>query len=93
MIVAGLFTLAGEMNASNAWNPRQRGMTNKAGVEFSIQRKGLYLGFQDFGGCIALGKVQLSSNFCPCQITGGVNYNRTFPHPLGVQQKYMANVS
>lgn len=81
MILGGKFKLAGEMNASNVWNPGQKRITNKANVEFAIQSKGLYLGFQDVGGCIALGKVQLTLSFCPEQITGGVNYNRT-PSPI-----------
>ena len=50
MILGGKFKLAGEMNASNVWNPGQKRITNKAHVEFAIQSKGLYLGFQDVGG-------------------------------------------
>jgi len=82
-IAAGQFTLAGEMNASNVWNPGYKRITNKASLEFGIQKRGLYLGFQDVGGCIALGKVQLSSNFCPGKISGGVSYNRTPSPPTG----------
>ena len=83
MIVAGQFTLAGEMNASDVWKQGYKRITNKASLEFGTQSRGLYLGFQDVGGCIALGKVQLSSNFCPGKITGGVSYNRTPSPPTG----------
>ena len=93
MIEAEQFTLAGEVKASNVWNPSQRRITNKASVEFGIQSKGLYLGFQDVGGCIALGKVQLSSRFCPGQITGGVNYNRTPSPPTGSSTKVYGKCS
>lgn len=82
-ILAGHFTLAGKINAYNVWNSGQPRISNKASVQFSVQSKGLYLGFQDIGGCIALGKVQLSANFCPAQISGGVNYNRTSSPPDG----------
>ena len=93
MIVAGKFTLAGEINANNVWNSSQRRITNKASLEFGIQSKGLYLAFQDVGGCIALGKVQLSSNFCPGQITGGVSYNRTPSPPTGNSTKVYGKCS
>jgi len=93
MIVAEQFTLAGEMNANNVWNLGQRRITNKASLEFGIQSKGLYLGFQDVGGCIALGKVQLSSNFCPGQITEGVSYNRTPSPPTGNSTKVYGTCS
>ena len=93
MIVAGLFTLAGEMNAHSVWNQDQSRITNKASLEFGIQSKGLYLGFQDVGGCIAVGKVQLSSNFCPGQITGGVSYNRTPSPPTGNSTKVYGKCS
>ena len=79
-ILAGHFTLAGTITPLHVWNSGQARITNKAGVRFTVQSKGLYLGFQDTGGCIALGKVQLISNFCPGQISGGASYNRT-PSP------------
>ena len=82
-IQAGHFMLAGKINAYNVWSSGQRRITNKASVEFSVQSKGLYLGLQDVGGCIALGKVQLSSNFCPGRISEGVSYNRTPSPPTG----------
>ena len=93
MIEIGQFTLAGEVNASNVWNSGQRRITNRASLEFGTQSKGLYLGFQDVGGCIALGKVQLSSNFCPGQMYGGVSYNRTPSPPSGNSTKVYGKCS
>lgn len=93
IIETGQFTLAGEVNASNVWNSGQRRLTNRASLEFGIQSKGLYLGFQDVGGCIALGKVQLSSNFCPGQMYGGVGYNRTPSPPSGNSTKVYGKCS
>lgn len=92
-ILGGQFTLAGKIDAYNVWNSGQRRITNKASVEFNIQSKGLYLGFQDVGGCIALGKVQLSSNFCPGQISGGVSYNRISSPPTGNSTKVYGKCS
>lgn len=95
MIQSGHFILAGKINAQNVWNPGQQRITNKENLEFRVQNKGLYLGFQDVGGCIALGKVQLSSNFCPSRIHEGVSYNRTPSPPTGnslkVYGKCLAN--
>lgn len=82
-ILAGQFTLAGQIKAQHVWSPGQARIYNNATVQFSVQRKGLYLGFQDNGGCIALGKVRVSYNYCPAQTFGGVSYDRTSSPPTG----------
>ena len=76
-ILGGHFTLAEQITAQHMWSPGQARIYNNATVQFTVQRKGLYLGFQDTGGCIALGKVRVSYNFCPARTFGGVNYART----------------
>ena len=76
-ILAGHFTFAATIAPIHVWNSAQARITNKAAVGLTVQSKGLYLGFRDIGGCIALGKVQVVSNFCPGKIIGGASYNRT----------------
>lgn len=76
-ILAGHFTLIGEIKAQRVWSSGHARIKNNATVQFSVQRRGLYLGFQDTGGCISLGKVRVSYNFCPAQIIAGVRYTRT----------------
>lgn len=76
-ILAGHFTLIGEIKAQRVWSSGHARIKNNATVQFSVQRRGLYLGFQDTGGCISLGKVRVSYNFCPAQIIVGVRYART----------------
>lgn len=79
-ILAGHFTFAVTIAPSHVWNSAQARITNKAAVRLTVQSKGLYLGFRDIGGCIALGKVKVVTNFCPGKIIGGASYNRT-PSP------------
>ena len=82
-ILSGSFTLAGQIKARHVWSSGQARTYNNVTVQFSVQRKGLYLGFQDIGGCIALAKVRVSYNFCPAQIIRGVSYVQTSSPPTG----------
>lgn len=90
-ILAGHFTFAATIAPIHVWNSAQARITNKAAVGLTVQSKGLYLGFRDIGGCIALGKVQVISNFCPGKIIGGASYNRTPSPPNGHAVKVNGN--
>ena len=90
-ILAGNFTLARQIKAQHVWSPGQARIYNNATVQFSVQRMGLYLGFQDTGGCIAMGKVRASYNVCPAQIIGGVSYGQKSSPPAGGALKVYGN--
>ena len=90
-ILAGHFSLASQIRALNVWSSGQARIYNNATAQFSVQTRGIYLGFQDTGGCIALGKVRVSYNVCPAQIIGGASYSRTPSPPLGGALKVYGN--
>ncbi|CAH3118896.1 unnamed protein product, partial [Porites lobata] len=90
-ILTGHFSLASQIRALNVWSSGQARIYNNATAQFSVQTRGIYLGFQDTGGCIALGKVRVSYNVCPAQIIGGASYSRTPSPPLGGALKVYGN--